>query len=554
MRSRRSVKQFMLTESKKTGPSGEDYITEASLSAKEIAKRSNLSVFLRKWIEGEPFEKTDGSQITLVKPSIPDFKNEYWQFRKDESKDNLNPERKLYAHITGKLKGSVDIPTTDGGTVRLSNLLKTSEFGGAGGSKGPSGEDWEAMIAVGLAVIDGKSVKTLPDEWKRVEKYWGNDEFREQAMSLANSFKSSGYSPMKQTGSGKGGSAVSSIWKKLYEKHGGGGQMNNTPKTDVLGGGVKISLKKVGGSQAMSSKNQEAFATFEAAMLLYGEKYPGEVNKILTSLKNDVLDFERSGYKGTIGQLKKDLESAESDPSKFTKSDLTKLKSYKDDMDASYKNADKLTVLVNDLFQKSPRMKQLFLFEASSGSVKFGDKSISRADRLVEFDPEKGEITADWDITTPDSIASIMNKYKIYFSFKTSGDSPYISLRGGMLASLGESAEYTEDCPTFSSIIKESFNENEFGRTLLSEEYSQLDEFQLFQKIKSEVSDIKSKVLNSKVVQKFLQIWDRIKQKMSKAFEWIKKQGNKALSFLLEFFGMKLSKVNLSGPIELFTQ
>ena len=86
MRSRRSVKQFMLTESKKTGPSGEDYITEASLSAKEIAKRSNLSVFLRKWIEGEPFEKTDGSQITLVKPSIPDFKNEYWQFRKDESK------------------------------------------------------------------------------------------------------------------------------------------------------------------------------------------------------------------------------------------------------------------------------------------------------------------------------------------------------------------------------------------------------------------------------------------------------------------------------------
>ena len=533
----------------------DDYfdITEAALSAKEVAKRGNLKTFLRKWIEGEPFEKTDGSQITLVKPSIPDFKNEYWQFRKDETKDDLNPERQLYAHITGKLKGGVDIPTTDGGTVRLSKLLKTSEFGGQG-SKDPSGEDWEAMIAVGLAVIDGKSVKTLPDEWKRVEKYWGNDELREQAMNLANSFKSFGYSPMKQTGSGKGGSKVSPIWKDLYEKHGGGGKMNSTPKTDVIGGGVKISLKKVGGSQAMSSKNQEAFATFEAAMLLYGEKYPGEVNKILTSLKNDVLDFGRSGYKGTIGQLKKDLKAAESDPSKFTKSELTKLKSYKDDLADSYKNADKLTKLVNDMFQKSPRMKQLFLFEASSGSVKFGDKSTSRADRLVEFDPEKGKITADWDIKTPDSIASIMSKYKIYFAFKTSGDSPYISLRGSMLASLGESAEYTEDCPTFSSIIKEAFNENEFGRTLLSEEYSQLDEFQLFQKIKSKVSGIKSKVLNSKTVKKFLQIWDRIKQKMTKAFDWIIKQGKMALSYLLKFFGMKPSRVRVNGPIELFTK
>ena len=533
---KKSVKQYMLTE--------------AALSAKEIAKRSNLKTFLRKWKDGEPFEKTDGSQTTLVKPSR-DFQDEYWQFREDETKNDLNPERQLYAHITGKLKGAVDIPTTDGGTVRLSKLLKTSEFGGAGGSKGPSGEDWEAMIAVGLAVIDGKSVETLPDEWKRVEKYWGDDELREQAMNLANSFKRVGYSPMRQTGSGKGGSAVSSIWKELYEKHGGGGKMNATPKTDVIGGDFKISLKKVGGSQAMSSKNQEAFATFEAAMLLYGEKYPKEVNKILKSLKNDVLDFEKSGYKGTIGQLKKDIKAAESDPSKLT----DKLKSYKDDMTDSYENAEKLTGLVNDLFQKSPRMKQLFLFEASSGSVKFGDKSTSRAERLVEFDPEKGKITSDWDINTPDSIASIMNKYKIYFAFKTSGDSPYISMRGGLVKGLlGESVEYTEDCPTFSAIMREAFNQNLYGRTLMIEEYQNLNEFQLFQKMKAKISNIKSKVLNSGVGKKFLQIWGWIKKRVSMAFDWIIKQGKKALGYLLKFFGIKPSKIKLTGPIELFTK
>ena len=84
-------------------------------------------------------------------------------------------------------------------------------------------------------------------------------------------------------------------------------------------------------------------------------------------------------------------------------------------------------------------------------------------------------------------------------------------------------------------------------RSLLSEEYSELNEFQLLDRIKSKIS-------NSVIGQKFAQMWELIKGKLVSAFEWIKKQGNKALSFLLEFFGMKLSKVSLSGPVELFTQ
>ena len=402
---------------------------------------------------------------------------------------------------------------------------------------GPSGEDWEAMIAVGLEFLQNKDPKkTLPNEWERIEKYWDGD-YKAQAEKLAKEFKRSGYSPMRQTGSGKGSSGVSPVWAELYKKHGGGGRMNKTPKTDVYGGNKRISLKKAGGSQGMSSKSQETFATFEAAMLLYGEQYPSAVNEILDSLKNDTMDFEKSGFKGYIKDIKKQIKDAEGDPEK-----MAKVEPYKENMEEIRKNGEALTLKVNKIFQDDPNFKNLFIFEASTGSVKFGDESVSRAERIVEFDPKKGKITQDWNVTTPKDVQSISGKFKFYFAFKSSNrkSSPYMSLRSGIKS---EGVE----CPTFSTIIKEAFNQNEFGRTLLSEEYSELNEFQLLDKIKSKIS-------NSVIGQKFAQMWEWIKGKIVSAFDWIKKQGNKALSFLLEFFGMKLSKVSLSGPIELFTE
>ena len=187
---------------------------------------------------------------------------------------------------------------------------------------------------------------------------------------------------MKQTGSGKGGVAVSDNWQKLYQRHGGKGKMNATPKTDVIGGGVKISLKKAGGSQVMSSKEQESFATFEAALLLYGEEYPKSVNSILTDFKNDVLTMEESGYKGSIDNLEADIKK-----SKGNAKEMEKLQSYKDNLDLVRQNGEKLTIKINELFLNDPKIKQMFIFEAASGITKFGDKSISRAERMVEFDP-----------------------------------------------------------------------------------------------------------------------------------------------------------------------
>ena len=555
MRIRRSVNQYMLTE--------------AGLGKGVFINKDpkRLSNFLKKWKNGEPFEKIDGEEVILSKPSRDFQDDEYWQLRDGDTKTNMEWERKLYLHLTGKLEGvsgfkSVphNIPT-DKGTIKLGELLKTAEFGGQGAAKGPSGEDWEAMIAVGLEFRQNKDpLKTLPDEWNRIEKFWIDDYYREQAIKLAEAFDNKGYSPMKQTGSGKGGAGVSNTWKGLYQKHGGKGKMNKTPKTDVIGGGVKLSLKKVGGSQVMSSKRQESFATFEAAMLLYGEEYPSDVTSILNDFKDDVLDLEDSGYKGSIENLEKDIEK-----SKGNRKEMEKLQSFKDNLDLVRKNGEKLTLKINKLFRDDPRMKQMFIFEAASGKTKFGDDSVSRADRMVEFDPIKGIITTDWSIKNARDIESIMAKYKFYMSFKSSGSStPYMSLRGNLMSPagvqkyvkslLGESVEYREDCPTFSTIMEEAFNQNLYGRTLMLEEFENLNEFQIFGKLKSKISDLKSKVLNTGVGKKFLQIWGWIKQRVSMAFDWIIKQGKKALGYFLKFFGLKPKEVGVRGPIEFFSK
>ena len=42
-------------------------------------------------------------------------------------------------------------------------------------SKVPSGEDWEAMIVVGVAMNEGKGTqKECPSEWKRIKKKWSS--------------------------------------------------------------------------------------------------------------------------------------------------------------------------------------------------------------------------------------------------------------------------------------------------------------------------------------------------------------------------------------------
>ena len=443
--------------------------------------------------------------------------------------------------------------------VPISKIGKSqNDMSGGASSGNPSGEDWEAMIAIGLATIEKKDPsKEVPDEWSRIERkgFWDSDFNRDIAEKLASAFKKNGYNPISQTGSGKGGAGVSSEWGEIFKEY-GSGSMNKTPKTDIKGGSKKISLKKAGGSQAMSAKQAEAASTFGAAVRMYGKNYPSNVNKILDSFKTAVLDLSESGYRGSIDALQKDIKSSEGDPKK-----MQKLKPVMDNLKQARDDGRYITSEMNRLFLSDSKFKDLFVFEAATGSVKFGDSSESRADTMVEIDTNSGKITSKYKMDTPSDISSLAGQYKFYLSFKTSGNStPYMALRGNMeqdpkkvtawmRKQVMESKNFSTICPTFSTIIQEGFEQDDFGKRLLTESsFQNLNEWQLLKKVRDGITSVSNKVKD-----RFVKIWNWISERVSVAFDWLKKQGAKALVYLQKFFGVKLDKCGINGKIELFS-
>jgi len=221
-----------------------------------------------------------------------------------------------------------------------------------------------------------------------------------------------------------------------------------------------------------------------------------------------------------------------------------------------------ITSEMNRVFLSDSKFKNLFVFEAATGSVKFGDSSESRADAMVEIDTDSGKITSQYKMDTPNDISSLANQYKFYLSFKTSGNSvPYMALRGNMEQDpkkvtgwmknqLMENKNFSTICPTFLSIIKEGFEQDAFGKRLLIESsFKNLNEWQMLKKVRDGITSVSNKVKD-----RFVKIWNWISERISKAFDWIKKQGAKALEYLQKFFGIKLDKCGISGKIELFSK
>ena len=443
-------------------------------------------------------------------------------------------------------------------------------------SKVPSGEDWEAMIVVGVAMNNGKNPeKECPSEWKRVKKKWAVP-YIEPSLALAKEFKNKGLVPLSQSGTSKG--ELTKEWDSWRDI--AGGTKNKTAKTDLEGGGKKISLKKSGGSQAMSAKNGEAIATFYAACDIMGENSSSEVNSIIDTLRDGVMtmDNDADPYKGEIGALEKDLKKLNADGGKgFSAEKIRKLKVWKDRLDAGRKDGEKVTSKMNSLFLNNTKFKNAFVFEASSGSRKFGDSSVARANYLVEFNALTGKISHKYSMKDEsDEIKKLSSMFKFYMSFKSSGNSsPYMALRGNLDMNpskviawmkkrvISENVVNSDLCPTFDTIIKEAFDK--FGDVgfVLSENvssYELLTEWEKFVKFKKFLSDkVKSGVdvvknISKSAFENFKKMWEWIKERLLAAFDWIKKQGRKALEFLLKFFGIELTRCGADGPFELFTE
>ena len=150
---------------------------------------------------------------------------------------------------------------------------------------------------------------------------------------------------------------------EFWIKHGGS---NATPKTDLMIGDARISLKKEGGSQLMSGKEGESRATFYAAL--------ENVNFDTKSVINEVEGF-----------FYKFVDSK--DPLNITQQKKTKVAS-KEVLDAEIMHK-KFTKYLTNQFKNNTSFEDAFIYESMSGMIKFGD-SYATDSHILVFDQENG--------------------------------------------------------------------------------------------------------------------------------------------------------------------
>ena len=77
---------------------------------------------------------------------------------------------------------------------------------------------------------------------------------------------------------------------------------------------------------------------------------------------------------------------------------------------------------------------------------------------------------------------------------------------------------------------------------MLNESFQQLDEFAMFRKVKSKLKDVSDRVVNAAK-----RVYDAVMKRISEAFNYIKTLGEKMIQGLMNFLGVIVSSVRVSG-------
>ena len=478
------------------------FLTEGGLSLVDIWKRDNKKLFIKKAIAGE-LVTTSGDAVEAIPKNDP--------FIKILKSLEDTPETKTdeYKELSKALKAS-----------KIKSLGKIDK-GGNGfsppSSGEPSGEDWESLIAVAVNRINKKKWNKGA-EWERAEKFWGD--YQKPSMKLGQIFIDEfGLKNLEQLGAST--LPTNKKWKGT----------NKTPKTDLISGTHKISLKKHGGSQLMSAGASEAISTFEAAMGRYSISKEGK--KVVISLMGDIKDkMGAMSTKGTIVALEK--KAATTPKSKRNKA----LKAQIKELDMLQVNADYLNDELNSLFSDS-KFKKYFCWEAATGEIKFQPSPAGISNVIVTF-KDTGSIANILPLDSPAKAGKILaNGNGFYVSFKTGGggSKPYLSLRSSKLSAIKKLLNQGDDIPTFKTIIME-----EYKKEFINESVEYLDEFKLFDKLKRKIKDV-----SKDVVDRAGKILSAVMKRISEAFDYILKLGEQMLQGFLNFFGLSVSNVTVEG-------
>ena len=411
----------------------------------------------------------------------------------------------LHKDMAKGVQTADDIPSkvkdVDGNILAWNKLEKTADFGGQGSCGEPSGAEWEALIAVGVnRAVQGKDWRLGSDEWNNIEKYWVD--YGSYADKLGEEFKKR----YKLKGLKQLGASTAATNKEWLGS-------DRTPKTDIisLDGKVHISLKKSKGSQLMSGQNLETISTFNAALSTYSGENPRGIIKLMN-------DIEKKMGKMATNDSITSLKKLRSSGDKLSPADQAKISEF-ESLDTVAKD---LTAQMQKVFSGIP-FKSHFCWEAATGAYKFQPSPDAVATHVVTFDPS-GNIEADLVLDKISTAgAYLAKKNNFYVSFKGGGKPALVTRTTGVKES-------------FADIIRDECSE------FLTEEMQQLDEFALFDRLKKRARGVSDAIKN-----KAGEILDRVMARVSQAFNAMKKLGERMLSALLEFFNLKVDKIDVKG-------
>jgi len=480
-----------------------DILQEGGMQPKgeDLFKRNNKDDFIKKGNKGELVDQ-DGNTLKIKN-------NDAWiRLKKIISKadDNseLDPEwYNLHKDAFGVIHSKVD---------KIANGFSTTT------GANPKGEDWESIIAVAVNKIQGKKWNQ-GDEWDRAEKFWGD--WEKQGMKLGQAFIDRlKVKELRQLGAST--LPISKEWKGT----------NKTPKTDLIYADERISLKKAGGSQLLSAGKFESISTVEAAMRMYSIDPKGKrkVESLIDNLEKKMIKLSTKDTVGKLEKLAKQKNLSPADKKKVAELDQGQL------------YADELTDEMEKLFNSEALMKEYFCWEAATGENKFGKGSKGVANQVVTF-KETGIITDILKLDSPSKAGKTLAKgNNFYVSFKSSsGSPPYLSLRSRKLKK--SEMQTNSYQPTFAEIIKEECAKERIGMQVLHESnVEQLDEFQMFNRLVTKAKNVASSIKNQAK-----RILDGIMKRMKAAFDWIKKQGRKLIDAVLNFFGLDIKSIKITG-------
>ena len=247
---------------------------------------------------------------------------------------------------------------------------------------------FEAALVQAWYNVNKKEVPEGAIDPKELAKLLTKPKMVEDAENIIQSLNLSGGDSAQGTGRGLNAS-LTPFWSSK-------GAINKTPKTDVILGDKKISVK-VGNSQLMSGGREESMATFYAAM----EDTP------------DLLDSPEA--KAVINTF-----------DKFVKKGITKSggveKNLKDNTDEIITDGDRahkeMKANLQDLFNKSKKFKIAFAREAMSGYKKFGPDSSASADWVLSADKNLSNATLH-SVNDDSYAAKIADKLNLTVRFKS---------------------------------------------------------------------------------------------------------------------------------------